>query len=85
MTVDIITVNAVETLAHRLEQIASFLKHKEKKERLQAIQKQLTDDRLWQEGNLELAQSLQRESKDLTRALAQLDQEIGRASCRERV
>lgn len=74
MTVDITTVNAVETLAHRLEQIAGFLQHKEKKERLQVIQNQLTDDRLWQEGNLELAQSLQRESKDLTRALAQLDQ-----------
>ena len=69
MIVDVEKKEAIEALNERWEKVLNFLDVDGKEARLKLIREQLSDDSFWQSGQLDQAQALQREAKEIERAL----------------
>ena len=71
MIVDIEKKEAIENLSERWQKVIDFLQVKTRDARLKEIQSQLADDNFWQSDNVNKAQALQREAKEIERSLEQ--------------
>ena len=69
MIVDVEKKEAIEALNERWGKVLKFVDVDGKEVRLKAIREQLSDDSFWQSGQLDQAQALQREAKEIERAL----------------
>ena len=72
MIVGIEKKEAIEDLSKRWQKVIDFLQVKTRETRLKEIQDQLSDDNFWQSDNVNKAQTLQREAKEIERSLEQL-------------
>jgi peptide chain release factor 2 len=71
MIIDIEKKEAIENLSERWQKVIDFLQIKTREARLKEIQSQLADDNFWQSDNVNKAQALQREAKEIERSLEQ--------------
>ena len=69
MILDVDKKEIMATLSERWSKILAFFQVENREQRLKDIQNQLADDTFWQNDNLEKAQALQKEAKELERSL----------------
>lgn len=69
MILDVDKKEIIATLSERWSKILAFFQVENREQRLKDIQNQLADDTFWQNDNLEKAQALQKEAKELERSL----------------